>query len=139
MRIDIPWEDNYIGTWVGEPSRVLTIRKIGHRKYVASLTINGKPVLRPWMDGEPTIDMPAEYTFDALDGSDFCIDLWPPRTRLSMHLGYEPSYELDPEQRESLTFALSSDENIPEDSRIYCDVIGGLQHFVRAENERTMR
>ena len=134
-RFDIPWEDNYIGTWIGEPSRMLTIRKVGRRKYVASLTIDGEPVRRPWTDGAPTIDMPAEYTFDALDGSDFCVDLWPPKRRLSMHLGYEPSYELDPEQREALTFALGSDEHMPESTKVYCDVIGGLGHFVRADHD----
>ena len=131
-RFDIPWEDNYIGIWICEPSRVLTIRKVGHRKYVASLTIGGEPVLRPWMDGAPTIDMPAEFTVDVLDGPDFCVDLWPPKRRLSMHLGYESRYDLDQKQREVLTLVISCDEHMPENPRVYCDVIGGLQNFVRA-------
>lgn len=135
MQPNIPWEDNYIGTWVGAPSRVLTIRKIGDRKYLVSLTVDGKPVLRPWMNGEPTTNMPAEYTFDGLDGSDFCVDLWPPKTRLSIHLGYEPSYELDPEQREALTFAFGGNVNMLEKSREYCNLIGGLQYFVRSNTD----
>lgn len=133
-RFDIPWEDNYIGTWIGDRSRVLTIRKVADRKYLVSLTIDGEPVRRPWMNGETTIDMPAEYTFDAFDGAEFCVNLWPPkRRRLMIHLHYAPRYRLGPEYREVLTFSMSHDVHMPEPRVAYCEVIGGFGHFVRAE------
>lgn len=46
-RFDIPWEDNYIGAWVGEPSRELHIRKLKPQHYLATLLINGQPIERP--------------------------------------------------------------------------------------------
>jgi hypothetical protein len=70
MRFDIPWEDNYVGRWIGERSQVLTITKVAAQRYLVSLVVNGVPVKRPWMNDEPMIDMPAEYTFHVLDGAD---------------------------------------------------------------------
>jgi hypothetical protein len=129
-RFDIPWEDNYVGRWIGEPSRVLTITKVGARRYLVSLTVNDSPVKRPWMDDEPTIDMPAEYTFDALDGADFVVNLWPPGRRFSLHLSYEPDFVLESRRREALTVGVSRDERLSFLDQYY-DVLGGLDHFVR--------
>jgi hypothetical protein len=58
-RCDIPWGDNYIGDWAGEPSRELRIRKVDHRRFLATLLINGCPIKRPWMNDQLTVDMPA--------------------------------------------------------------------------------
>lgn len=132
-RFDIPWEDNYVGDWVGEPSRLLRIRKIAPRKYLATLTLDGSPVARDWMDNEQAVDMPAEYTFDALDGSDFAVDLWPPGSRISIHLNYEPSFELDMQRRDALTMGLSCDESLIDKMDDYTRAIGGLDYLFRRE------
>jgi hypothetical protein len=58
---DIPGEDNYIGVWIGTPSRELRIRKTSPQRYLATLLINGQPLKRPWMNNEPTVDMPARH------------------------------------------------------------------------------
>ena len=135
-RFDIPWEDNYVGRWIGEPSRVLTIRKVGARRYVVSLLLNGAPVKRPWMGDEPTIDMAAEYTLDALDEAEFVVDLWPPGRRFLLHLSYEPNFELDPQRRDALTMAVSRDEQLYFLDHYY-NVLGGLDYFVRDANNQT--
>ena len=41
-------EDNYIGVWAGVPSRELRIRKVGPRRYYATLLIDGQTINRPW-------------------------------------------------------------------------------------------
>lgn len=74
--------------------------------------------------------MPAEYTFDALDGADFVVDLWPPGRHLSLHLSYEPESILESRPREALTVAISRDERLLLLDQ-YGDVLGGLGHFVR--------
>lgn len=131
MEDDSDWADNYIGTWVSEPSRVLKIRKVGPMKYLATLTIDGKPVLRPWMNGAPTIDMPAEYTFDVHEGADFCIDLWSEETRLALHLDYRCDYLPNSRVIHRLSVILGSEEYMPHDSNFYLDAIGGLGNFFR--------
>jgi hypothetical protein len=76
------------------------------------------------MNGEATIDMPAEYTFDAFDGAEFCVNLWPPkRRRLMIHLHYAPNYRSDPEHRDALIFSMAHDVHMPEPSETYCNVI----------------
>ena len=100
---DIPWEDNFIGEWAGKPSRELHIRKVKDRHYLATLLVDGQPLLRPWMDNAPTIEMPARYSFTALEGSDFSIDLWTDR-RFAISLSYEPNFQIyDDPSCEALT------------------------------------
>jgi hypothetical protein len=129
-RFDIPWEDNYVGRWIGKPSRVLIITKVMTRRYLVTMLVNGAPVRRPWMDDAPTVDMPAEYVFDALDGADFVVDLWPPGHRFELHLSYEPDFDSSPRPCEALTMAVSRDEGISFLDQYY-NVLGGLDHFIR--------
>jgi hypothetical protein len=82
------------------------------------------------MDNQPAIDMPAKYTIDALDGSDFAIDLWPPNYRFSMHLCYESDFELESEQCEALTVGVSRDVHLSFLDQYYC-AFGGMGHYVR--------
>jgi hypothetical protein len=131
-RYDIPWEDNYAGDWAGEPSRELRIRKVGPRRYLATLLINGHPIKRPWMNDEPTVDMPAAYSFSVLDGSDFSIDLWS-EGRFAINLMYEPDFQIyDDPPCEALTMAITRDSGLDFLDQ-YCDLLGGLEHFVRIE------
>jgi hypothetical protein len=133
---DIPWEDNFIGVWAGEPSRELRIRKVGPRRYLATLMVNGKPIKRPWMNDELTIDMPATYSFNALDGSDFSIDLWP-KGRFQISLSYEQGYQIccDP-PCEALIMGITRDSELDFLDQYY-DLLGGLEHFVRIKRDVT--
>ena len=134
-RYDIPWEDNYIGVWAGKPARELHIRKIKTRRYLTTLLINGQPIARPWMNNEPTVDMPARYSFSALDGSDFSIDLWSDR-RFEISLNYESDYQIynDP-PCEALTMGITRDSEL-EFLDQYYGLLGGLEHLVRINRER---
>lgn len=129
-RFNIPWEDNYIGIWAGPPSRELHIRKVGRRRYLATLLIHGEPIQRPWMNDAPTIDMPASYSFSALDGSDFLVDLWT-KKRFLLSLDYEQDYHMrDGPPCEALVLAIARDEEL-EFLDQYYDLLGGLEHFTR--------
>lgn len=127
---DIPWEDNYIGVWAGVPSRELRIRKVGPRRYYATLLIDGQTINRPWMNDQPTIDMPATYSFTAQDGSDFSIDLWT-NGRFAISLNYEPDYQIyNNPPHEALTMAITRNSDLDFLDQYY-DLLGGLEHFVR--------
>ena len=127
---DITWEDNYIGVWAGKPARELHIRKIKPRQYLATLLINGQPIARPWMNNELTVDMPTRYSFSALDGSDFSIDLWSDR-RFGINLNYEPDYQIynDP-PCEALTMGITRNAELGFLDQYY-SLLGGLEHFIR--------
>ena len=133
-RYDIPWEDNYIGDWAGEPSRELRIRKVGPRRFLATLLINGQPIKRPWMNDEPTIDMPATYSFSALGGPEFSIDLWS-NGRFAINLNYEPDFRIhEDEPCEALTMGITRDSELDILDQYY-DLLGGLEHFVRIKRD----
>ena len=135
---DIPWEDNYVGEWIGAPARKLNIRKSKDRHYLATLLIDGRPIARPWMDDAPTIDMPARYTFTALDGSDFSIDLWT-NQRFAISLNYEPDFEIyDHPPCEALTVGITRDSELDFLDQYY-DLLGGLEHFVRLNHNEAKR
>lgn len=129
-RFDISWEDNYIGVWIGEPSRELRIRKVRPRRYRATLLIGGRPVNRPWMNGEPTVDMPATYSFTALGGPVFAVDLWSHR-RFEIDLDYRPDYYLcDNPPCEALVMGISRDAELGFLDQYY-RLLGGAGHLVR--------
>ena len=135
---DIPWEDNYVGDWAGQPNRELHIRKVKGRHYLATLLIDGQPIERPWMENAPTIDMPARYTFSALDGSDFSIDLWT-KKRFVIFLTFEPSFQIynDP-PCDALTMAITRSSKL-EFLDQYYHLFGGMKHFVRIGGNEAKR
>jgi serine/threonine protein kinase len=133
-RYDIPWEDHYIGVWVCEPARELRIRKVGTRRYRATLLINGEPLKRPWMNNAPTIDLPATYSVSVFDGSDFSIDLWS-NGRFALNLEYEPNYQIYHEPPcEALIVAITRDAELAFLDQYY-DLLGGFGYFVRSKSE----
>ncbi len=138
VNFGIPWEDNYVGDWVGEPARTLHIRKVKDRHYLATLLLDGQPIARPWMDDTPTIDMPARYTFTALDGSDFSIDLWT-NNRFAISLSYEPDFQIynDP-PCEALAMGITRNSKLGFLDQYY-SLLGGLEHFVRLSHNETKR
>lgn len=127
---NIPWEDNYLGVWVGSPSRELRIRKVGPRRYLATLLIHGEPIKRPWMNDELTIDMPVSHSFSVLDGSDFSVDLWT-KKRFVLSLDYESDYQrCDDPPCEALTVGIARDSELGFLDQYY-GMLGGLEHFTR--------
>ena len=130
----IPWEDNYIGIWSGTPSRELHIRKVKPRKYLATLLIDGKPIQRPWMNNEPTIDMPARYTFTAFGGSDFSIDLWTDE-RFELNLDYRPDFQIyDDPPCEAISMGTSRNVGLDFLDQ-YSGLLGGFSYLFRVNNE----
>ena len=104
------WTDNYVGDWGDDHGRKLNVRRVTGESFHVTLLQNQKPILRPWFNDEPTVDMPAKYISDVLDGDEFAVDLWPPNRGLELILHFEPEYELDEHYRDSLTVGISRDE-----------------------------
>ena len=79
--------------------------------------------------------MSAVYRWEALDGSDFSIDLWPPYELFIINLNYEPDYQIyDDPPRETLTMGISRDSDL-EFLDQYYDILGGLKYFVRVNRK----
>ena len=131
---DIPWEDNFIGDWAGKPSRDLRIRKVGPRRYLATLLISGQPIKRPWMNEKLTTDMPATYSFSVLEGPDFSIDLWS-SGRFRIKLEYEPNYQIyNDSPCEALIMGITRNSELDFLEQYY-DLLGGFEHFVRIKRD----
>jgi hypothetical protein len=128
----VDWEDRYIGTWTDGNGHRIEIRKVKHREFLVSFFRNDSPVLRPWMDDQPSTDMRAKYFYDTLDGSDFIVELSGSDNRYSLHLSYEEYDYLLPKNGEILSTAVSGpehgDHRIMDDcsSRFLC-----VNHFHR--------
>ena len=60
--------------------------KVADQRYRVTLLLDGEPVKRPWMNDALTIDMSAQYSFDAVNGADFVVAPWPPGQRFAAHL-----------------------------------------------------
>jgi len=135
-QFDIPWEDNFIGDWVGKPSRKLRIHKVRPRHYLATLLISGQPIKRPWINDKLTIDMPATYSFSVLEGSDFSIDLWS-SDRFRISLEYEPNYQIhNAPPCEALVMGITRNSELDFLDQYY-DLLGGFEHFVRIKRDVT--
>jgi len=82
------------------------------------------------MNDEPTVDMPATYSFSAMDGSDFSVDLWT-NERFAISLNYEPDFQIYHDRPcEALTMGITRDSELDFLDQ-YHDLLGGLGHFVR--------
>lgn len=104
------WTDNYLGCWADDHGREMEIRRVAENSFMVTLLRNRQPILRPWYNDQPTIDMPATYVDDVLDGYEFAVDLWPPNKGFELILAFEPKYELDAQYRDSLTVCISRDK-----------------------------
>ena len=101
------WEDRYIGVWSDGLGTEIRVDKVQGPHFKVSVLRNGVPIARPWMDNAPAVDMPAIYTYDALDGSDFSVDLGPANSGYSLHLSYEEFDYLEPDGGEIISTGLS--------------------------------
>jgi hypothetical protein len=88
------------------------------------------PANRSSVDNAPSVDMPAIYTFTALDGSDFSIDLWT-KQRFTISLDYEPNFQIYAHTPcEALTMVITRYSDLAFLDQYY-PLLGGLKHFVR--------
>lgn len=119
--------DNYLGEWDNECGWHLSIAKAGKKTLLVSLLFNGEPLARPWCDKSPSTDMIGKY--NAADG--VVVDLWEKGKGFSLHLDFEPEFELDEKNRDALTVALSryvGDDFLDQ----YYSLFGPLRHYVKA-------
>jgi hypothetical protein len=105
------WKDRYIGVWPDGLGAEIRVDKVQGSRFKVSVLRDGIPIARPWMNDEPAVDMPAIYTYDALDGSDFSVDLGPAKSGFCLHLSYEESNYLEPEGGEIISTAVSGPDN----------------------------
>ena len=123
------WTDNYLGCWADGHGSELEIGRVAENLFKVTLLQNGQPILRPWCNQQPAVDMPASYVDDVMDGDEFAVDLWPPNKGFELILAFEPKYELDAQYRDSLTVCISRDEQHEFLDRHYG--LLSLRHFTR--------
>jgi hypothetical protein len=104
------WEDRYVGRWFDGNGTEIEIVKVRRHRFVVSYLRDGQPVPRPWMNNRPSIEMPARYIEDPLDGDDFVVDLTESQGDYSLHLHYEECDYLLPENDEIISTAVSGPE-----------------------------
>ncbi len=101
------WEDRYIGRWFDGNGTEIEIAKLRTHHFSVSFFRDGQPVRRPWMNDEPSIEMPARYIYDPLEGDDFVVELAGPDASYSLNLHYEESDFFRPDGGEILSTAVS--------------------------------
>lgn len=114
------WEDRYIGVWSDSLGTEIRVDRVQGLHFKVSVLRNGVPIARPWMDDEPAVDMLALYTYDALDGADFSVDLGPAKSGFCLHLFYEESNYLEPDGGELISTAVSGPD---------CDNLDRLKEY----------
>ena len=121
------WEDRYIGRWSDGNGTEVEVVKVGRHRFVVSYLRDGSPIARPWMNDRPSIDMPARYIENPLEGDDFVVELSGTTGDYSLHLHYEEFDYLLPENGEIISTAVSGPERYDKDllrecsSRFLCN------------------
>ena len=118
--------DNYVGEWDDECGWRLFIKRLDDNRFSVSLLANGQPIARPWYGNQPSTEMIGRY--DAEYG--LVVELWEKGKGFSLHLGFEPQFELDEQNRDALCVGLSrfeKDEFLDE----YYSLLGPLRHYVK--------
>jgi hypothetical protein len=126
--------DNYIGEWRDEMGNRLVIQKSDDNVATVSFfsAHNNKPILRPWAEGKPSVDMAAKYIPE--EGPDLVVELWKEGKGFCLHLNFEPGYILDQSRRDAIIPALSRYE---EDKFVdqYYSQFHPIRHYTRTEPE----
>jgi hypothetical protein len=104
----------------------LCIKRVDDDGYSVSLLANGQPIARPWYGNQPSTEMSGRY--DAEFG--LVVELWEKGKGFSLHLGFEPHFELDEQNRDALCVGLSRFEKgeFPDE---YYSLLGLLRHYVK--------
>ena len=101
------WEDRYIGVWSDGLGLEIRVARVQGARFKVSVARDGVPIARPWMNHQPAVDMPAMYTYDALEGSDFSVDLGPEKSGYYLHLTYEECNYMEPDSGEIISTTVS--------------------------------
>ena len=119
--------ENYVGEWDDECGWHLCIKRLAHNTFLVSLLANGQPIVRPWVGNQPSREMIG--TYDPVYG--LVVELWDKGKGFSLHLHFEPQFELDDQRRDALTVGLSrceKDDFLDE----YYALLGPLKHYLKA-------
>ena len=109
------WEDRYVGHWSDGVGTEIKVVKLSKHKFLVSYFRDGQPIQRPWMGDRPSIDMPATYIVDPLEGDDFEVELSGSNSGYALNLHYEQSDWLRPDDdREIISTAISGPSNYDE-------------------------
>lgn len=129
-----PYIDSYIGEWKDEDGNRLIINKVNDETATVSFfaSSNNRPILRPWYNNKPSLDMSAKYYPE--EGSELVVDLWEADKGFSLYLSFEPEYSLDEFRCDSIVPALSRYE---EDNYLdqYYSFFGRLRHYTKEDVE----
>jgi hypothetical protein len=120
--------DNYVGEWTDPYGRRLRVAKVNATTASVSLFAENQPLPRPWCENRPSTKMRA--TYDPAHSPELVVELWTKDKGFTLHLNFEPAYELDKERRDSLRVALSRFE---EDHFLdqYYSLFQPLSHYVK--------
>ena len=119
--------DNYIGEWDDECDHRLSITRVDGQTAFVSFFVNNQAISRPWFEDKLSTKMKARYEYD--EGG-LVVELWESGKEFSLHLNFEPEYDLDKQNRDSLSVALSRFEKDGFLDQYYC-LFGSLTHYVR--------
>ena len=124
--------DCYIGEWENEAGNRLKIKKVGDETALVSFFLppDHQPVLRPWYDKKPTVDMIAKYS--PAESPALVVELWEKGKGFELHLTFESGYILDIQHRDSLVAGLSRFE---EDDFLdeYYHYFVPLSHYLKTD------
>ena len=123
--------DNYVGEWDDEYGQRLSIKKLDDKTASVSLFVNNQAITRRWFEDKLSMHMVG--TCDPWEASELVVELGEQGKGFSLHLNFEPGYELDKQNRDSLVVALSrfeKDDFLDE----YYSMFGPLRHYVRASS-----
>jgi hypothetical protein len=129
-----PYIENYVGKWKDEDGNRLIVEKLNDETAMVSFYTSpvNKPILRPWYNNKPSLDMSAKYYPEV--GPELVVDLWEPGKGFSLNLNFEPEYLLDNFRNNSIAPTLSRYE---EDNYLdqYYGLFGRLRHYIIENTE----
>jgi hypothetical protein len=133
------WEDRYVGHWSDGVGTEIKVVKLSKHKFLVSYFRDGQPIQRPWMDDRPSVDMPATYIVDPLEGDDFEVELSGSNSGYTLNLHYEQSDWLRPDDdREIISTVISGPSNYDErlfDACSKCFLCHKHLHRVQSKSE----
>jgi hypothetical protein len=126
--------NHYIGEWENEAGNCLKIKKVDDGTALVSFFSppDHQPVLRPWYDQNPTIDMIAKYR--PAESPELVVELWDEGKGFELHLTFEFGYMSDIQHRDSLVPGISrfqEDDFLDE----YYHYFEPLKHYLKTSAE----
>lgn len=126
--------EHYIGEWQSESGKRLSIRRIDGETASVSLFAppDGRPILRPWCDNKPSVNMIAKY--NPAYGPELVVELWDKGKGFTLHLNFELGYELDKDRRDSLIVEWSRYEKDDYLDKYY-SLFEPMEHYTKTTAE----